>query len=162
MIYLRRKIPETPRYLLRVKGDIQKFEEVVKTLAKTDVQVIGEVKDVNSFSEYFAKFGKVFIAAALLWFLYDIIGYSNGLFGPSLIAKSIGIDNGAVFSLIIDFAFAIPGGIVAILTIDKVGRKPLQVIGTVVMAIALLAFASLKPILPALIALILYGIHDFA
>ena len=162
VIYLRRKIPETPRYLLRVKGDIEKFEEVVKTLAKTDVEVIGEVKDVNTFSEYFAKFGKVFIAAALLWFLYDIIGYSGGLFGPSLIAKSVGIDNGAIFSLIIDFVFVIPGGILAILTIDKVGRKPLQVIGTIGMAVALLSFAALKPILPALIALILYGIHDFA
>ena len=161
VIYLRRKIPETPRYLLRIKGDAKKFKDVVKTLAKTDVQVSGNTKDINTFSDYFARFWKVFISAALLWFLFDIVAYSGILFGPSDIAKSVGINNSAIFQFIIEFAFTVPGGIVAILTIDRVGRKPMQTIGFIGMALALLMFASLKAVVPATIALTMYGLYNF-
>ena len=161
VIYLRRKIPETPRYLLRIKGDTQGFKNEVKLLAKTDVQVNESLKDINTFSEYFTKFGKIFVVAALLWFLQDIVAYSGTLFGPSLIAKSVGINNGAIFSLIIDLAFVIPGGIVAILTIDKVGRKPLLILGFIGVAVALLMFATLKAVVPPTVALVMYGMNDF-
>jgi len=161
VIYLRRKIPETPRYLLRIKGDTQQFREVVRILAKTDVQVNGDLKDTNSFSEYFARFWKPFTVAALLWFLFDIVAYSGNLFGPSLIAKSIGINNGAVFQFIIEFAFVIPGGIIAILTLDRVGRKPMQTIGFIGMASALLLFAALRSSVAPIVALIIYGLNNF-
>jgi MFS family permease len=95
VIYLRRKIPETPRYLLRIKGDAQEFREVVKTLAKSDVNVDSSYKDINTFGDYFARFGKIFAAAAILWFLFDIVSYSGILFGPSSIAQSLGINNSA-------------------------------------------------------------------
>jgi len=161
VIYLRRKIPETPRYLLRIKGDAEKFKDVVKTLAKTDVQVNSDVRDINSFSDYFARFWKPFIVAAFLWFLYDIVAYSGILFGPSDIAKSVGINNSAIFQFITEFVFIVPGGIVAILTLDRVGRKPMQTIGFIGMAVALLMFAALKAVVPAMIALIMYGMYDF-
>jgi len=89
VIYLRRKIPETPRYLLRIKGDVEQFKNVVKTMAQTEVQVKGDLKDMKTFSEYFARFWKVFINATLLWFLFDIVAYAGTLFGPTEIAKSI-------------------------------------------------------------------------
>ena len=161
VIYLRRKIPETPRYLLRIKGDVEKFRDVVKTLAKTDVQINGNTKDINTFSDYFARFWKVFISAALLWFLFDIVAYSGILFGPSDIASSVGIHNSAIFQFITEFAFVVPGGIVAILTIDRVGRKPMQILGFIGMAVALLMFAALHTVVPAIIALIMYGMYDF-
>jgi len=161
VIYLRRKIPETPRYLLRVKGDAQKFKDVVKTLAKTDIQVNENLKDINTFSDYFAKFGKVFVSAALLWFLFDIVAYSGTLFGPKYIGESIGIDNTAIFQIIIELAFVVPGSIVAILTIDRVGRKPMQILGFIGMAVALLMFAAFHAVVPAIIALIMYGMNNF-
>ena len=39
------KIPEKPRYLLRIKGDAKEFREVVKTLAKSDVNIDSSYKD---------------------------------------------------------------------------------------------------------------------
>ncbi|BFI76035.1 MFS transporter [Sulfurisphaera ohwakuensis] len=160
VIYLRRKIPETPRYLARIKGDVEKFREVVRTLANTDIHVNKELKDVNSFSAYFSKFWKTFLAACLLWFLFDIVAYSGILFGPTDIAKSIGINNSAIFQFIIEFGFTVPGGIIALLTLDRIGRKPMQTFGFFGMAISLLLFSLLKSSIPATTALILYGLQN--
>jgi putative MFS transporter len=161
VIYLRRKIPETPRYLLRIKGDAQEFRKVVKTLAKSDVNTDSSYKDINTFGDYFARFGKIFAAAAILWFLFDIVAYSGILFGPSSIAKSLGINNSAIFQFIVEFAFTVPGGLVAVMTIDKIGRKPMQTMGFIGMFASLLLFSALKAYVPAIGALILYGLSQF-
>jgi len=161
VIYLRRKIPETPRYLLRIKGDAQEFRKVVKTLAKSDVNIDSSYKDINTFGDYFARFGKIFAAAAILWFLFDIVSYSGILFGPSSIAKSLGINNSAIFQFIVEFAFIVPGGLVAIMTLDKIGRKPMQTMGFIGMFASLLLFSALKAYIPAIGALILYGLSNF-
>ncbi|QIW25207.1 MFS transporter [Sulfolobus sp. S-194] len=160
VVYLRRKIPETPRYLARIKGDVEKFREVVRALANTDVHISKELKDVNSFSAYFSKFWKTFLAACLLWFLFDIVAYSGILFGPTAIAKSIGINNSAIFQFIIEFGFTLPGGVIALLTLDKIGRKPMQTLGFFGMAISLLLFSLLKTSIPATTALLLYGLQN--
>jgi len=47
VIYLRRKIPETTRYLLRIKGDVKQFETVVKQIAGKTVNVNEDLKDKN-------------------------------------------------------------------------------------------------------------------
>ncbi|BCU69944.1 MFS transporter [Stygiolobus caldivivus] len=161
VVYLRRKIPETPRYLLRIQGDTNTFRKVVQTLAKTDVNVDGQYKDVNTFRDYFMKFYKVFITAAVLWFLFDIVAYSGILFGPSKIAPAVGITNGAIFNLLIEFVFVFPGGIVAIMLIDRVGRKPLQVAGFLGMFASLMLFSTLRPVIPVIGAFILYGLMNF-
>jgi Sugar (and other) transporter. len=58
VIYLRRKIPETSRYLARIKGDMKAFENVVKQVAGKEVRVNENLKDTNSFSEYFKSNGR--------------------------------------------------------------------------------------------------------
>lgn len=161
VVYLRRKIPETPRYLLRIQGDSKAFKEVVKTLAKTDVNVKDEYKDIRTFKDYFARFYKVFITAAVLWFLFDIVAYSGILFGPSKIAPAVGIKNGAVFNLLVEFAFVFPGGIVAILLIDRVGRKPLQTMGFLGMFASLMLFSLTRSSIPVIGAFTLYGLTQF-
>lgn len=91
------------------------------------------------------------------------MAYSGILFGPSLIASSLGINSG-VFQLLIEGAFTIPGGIIALSLIDRVGRKPLQVVGFVVMAVALMSFAFYKSSAGAsfspIIAFFLYGLQN--
>ena len=161
VIYLRRKIPETPRYLARIKGDINKFRDVVKQVAGQDIKVNESLKDTTSFAEYFKKQGKVFLAAASLWFLFDLSAYTGILFGPTTIAKSVGINNPAIFSFITEFAFTVPGGLLALATIDRVGRRPMQIIGFIGMAGSLMSFSFLRPLLPAFLALIVYGMYDF-
>jgi len=165
VIYLRRKIPETARFLGRIKGDMEGLKNVVKQISGNTININSNLKDNNSFSYYFAKYWRQFTVAALLWFLFDIVAYAGILFGPSLIASSLGVNSG-VFQLIMEGAFVIPGGIIALSFIDRAGRKPLQVIGFIGMALSLLAFAAYKELagyaFSAVLALILYGGMDFS
>ncbi|MCI2415146.1 MAG: MFS transporter [Candidatus Aramenus sp.] len=165
VIYLRRKIPETPRYLARIKGDVEGLRKVVKEVVGQELQVSSELRDVKAFSEYFRRFWRNFLVACVLWFLFDIVAYSGILFGPSLIAKSLGINSG-VFQLLDEGIFVVPGGIVALSFIDRIGRKPLQVVGFIGIALSLFAFSAYKDIAGAafspVVAYALYGMMGFA
>ena len=164
VIYLRRKVPETPRYLLRIKGDNTHFIRVVKEVTGKEVNIQGKLKDCNPMTFYLRTAGRVFAVAALLWFLYDLTGYANGLFGPTLIARSIGIYNPAIFSLIIAAVFGFPGKAFGIAQVDRMGRKFLQAVGSLGEGVFLAAFALLlpsEPYLPAGLLLLIYGLHEF-
>ncbi|TRM83212.1 MFS transporter, partial [Sulfolobus sp. F3] len=165
VIYLRRKIPETARFLGRVKGDIPTLKNVVKEVTGQEVMISKDLKDYNSFSYYFSKYWRKFLAACILWFLFDIVAYSGILFGPSLIAKSLGINSG-VFQLYIEAIFTIPGGLIALSLIDRVGRKPLQIIGFIGMALSLFSFSLYKDFaglyFSPLIAFAIYGMNNFS
>jgi MFS family permease len=134
---------------------------VVKEITGQEVKVNDNLMDSNTLSSYFSKFGKVFVMASVLWFLFDLTGYANGLFGPTLIARSIGIVNPAIFSLVISLGFGFPGKFLGISTIDKIGRKPLQIIGSAGEGLFLLLFAVLLGRATSLGLMALYGMHEF-
>ncbi|MEM0169617.1 MAG: MFS transporter [Metallosphaera sp.] len=165
VIYLRRKIPETARFLGRIKGDAEKLKGVIREVTGENVNVDPEIKDKTSALYYIKRNWSVFLSACLLWFLFDIVAYSGILFGPSLIAQSLGINSG-VFQLLIEGAFTVPGGIIALSLIDRVGRRPLQVIGFVGMALSLLSFSLYKNMaglaFSPMIAFALYGLQNLA
>ncbi|MCL4351924.1 MAG: MFS transporter [Firmicutes bacterium] len=163
VIYLRRKMPETARFLARIAGDGREVEKVVSEVVGSHrtLRIDGNLKDAHTLSYYFAHQWKRFTAAALLWFLFDIVAYSGILFGPSLIAKGIGLSSGT-FQLVMEFCFVVPGGVVAMLLIDRWGRKPLQILGFIGMAASLLAFSIYRVEAAAvpLIGLMLYGTEN--
>ena len=140
VIYLRRKMPETARFLARISGKSEAADAVMaKVASNVPRTLVGRsVKDARTFSYYFSRQWTRFISAALLWFLFDIVAYSGILFGPSLIAKGIGLSSGT-FQLVMEFVFVVPGGLAGMLLIDRWGRKPLQVVGFIGMAVSLLA-----------------------
>ncbi|ACP48885.1 General substrate transporter [Sulfolobus islandicus Y.N.15.51] len=163
VIYLRRKIPETTRYLGRIKGDIDGVKKVIKEVTKTEVSIMTNVKDNVKALDYFKTNWRPILIAAILWFLYDIPAYAGILFGPSLIASKLGLDP-ATYQLVNEAFFIIPGGLVALLLIDRVGRKPLQIIGFIGMTLALTSFAFYiqSPNYIPLIAIIFYGLELFS
>ncbi|AHC52117.1 MFS transporter [Sulfolobus acidocaldarius SUSAZ] len=164
VIYLRRKIPETARYLGRIKGDLKELNSVIKSVTGEEYSVNTDLRDRNNFRFYLMKFWRQFLAACVLWFLFDIVAYAGNLFGPSLIASSLGINPG-VFQIMIEGLFVIPGGIVALMLVDRIGRKPLQTIGFIGMALALLGFSLYKSFalsFSPIIAFLIYGLNNFA
>jgi MFS family permease len=139
VLYLRRKMPETARYLARLAGDKTNAGAVVRQIAGAEPET-SPLLDRRAWREVFAKHARPIFGAALLWLLFDIVVYSGILFGPSLIAKGLGMAP-TTFSLLTSFVFVIPGALVGVALIDKIGRKQLQVLGFVGAAVMLGLFA---------------------
>ena len=141
VLYLRRKMPETARYLARLEGDTKAASEVVHQIAGAPAQQAA-ARDRRSFGAVFAAHAAPIFGAALVWMLFDVVIYSGILFGPSLIAQSLGMSP-AIFALLISVVFILPAAVAGALLIDRVGRKPLTVLGFVGSAISLGLFAWL-------------------
>ncbi len=162
VLYLRRAMPETARYLARLAADPGAAVDVIRQISGQTVRA--PAADSRPFGQVFAAHARVILSAALLWLVFDIVIYSGILFGPSLIAKSLGM--GPIeFSLVMQAAFGIPSALFyAFRVLDRVGRKPLQVWGFVGAAAMLVLFAVLKQNLASLplLGLIVYGLYTVA
>ncbi|MHB1710060.1 MAG: MFS transporter [Acidimicrobiales bacterium] len=145
VVYLRRKIRETPRYTLGVKGDLA-------TTAKTVEWVTGEVPGHNGrIPTTNGAVPKVYrrltsrpylqrlIGTAGCWFLMDIAFYGNSVSSP-LILKQLqphgSLLSHTLISLAIFAVAALPGYWVAVWLMDRIGRKRIQWQGFLVMALA--------------------------
>ncbi len=160
VLYLRRKMPETARYLARLEGDQAAASDVVRQISGAPAQQ-APARDRRKFGQVFAAHAGPIFGAALVWMLFDVVIYSGILFGPSLIAQSLGMSP-AIFALLISVVFILPAAVAGALLIDRIGRKPLTVLGFVGSAISLGLFAWLHDAAmaaPAL-GLALFGIYN--
>ena len=147
VVYLRRRLPETARFLARVQGDAAATAAVLAEVSSEryvndDVAGIRLV-DRRSLGFYFARNARSILTACVLWFLFDIIGYSSGLYGPTLIAKGLGLSP-EVFTLVTYGAFSIPALLLAASIVDRSGRRRMTASWSVVAAVALVAFGAYK------------------
>lgn len=163
-LYYRLTIPETPRYTFDVARDVVKAGADVKAYKSgvsqgipdeiTRVQAMQEqapqleipqagLKDF--FRHYMQwKNGKVLLGTAGSWFFLDVAYYGLGL-NNTVILRQIGYATGttvyqnfyniAVGNLILVCAGAIPGYWVTVATVDTIGRKPIQIMGFVMLTI---------------------------
>jgi len=161
VLYLRRKMPETARFLARLAGDEAGAAQVVEYISGAPVEQPPPLRDRRPFGQVFAEHAGPIFGAALIWMLFDVVIYSGILFGPSLIAQSLGISP-AIFALLVSALFILPAAAAGALLIDRIGRKPLTVLGFLGSAISLGLFAWLHDAAmaaPAL-GLALFGIYN--
>ena len=140
-------VPETPRYLM-LKGDEPGARAVLAklTTAEEGEQEITEIR--ASLAEHHS--GRLFSFGMLLIFIgimlsvfQQFVGINVVLYYAPEIFKNVGFDtNASLFQTIIVGAVNLIFTVVAIVTVDKLGRKPLQIIGALVMAVAMLALGS--------------------
>lgn len=105
------------------------------------------------------------IGASAAWFLMDFAYYGNTVSSPRVL-QSLGAHHTllqkTLTQLLIFAVFAAPGYAVAALTMDKLGRKTIQVLGFVMMAAAFLAMALIPQLEEhALPFVLIYGISFF-
>lgn len=161
VLYLRRKMPETARYLARLAGDGAGAREVISGITGREAET-SPLVDRRAWHEVFSRHARDVFGAALLWLVFDIVIYSSILFGPSVIAKGIGVSP-VVFQLVSYGVFVIPGTVLGVSLIDRVGRKPLYAIGFALAGSSLVLFALLQQAAASLplLGLGLFGLYNF-
>ncbi len=163
-LYFRLTIPETPRYTFDVARDVEQAGEDVKAYiqgkregrpdevrrASVLVDSRGKLDPPKaSWADFWRhysqwKHGKVLIGTAGSWFFLDVAFFGLGL-NNSIILTAIGhaggsdmyhiFRNTAIGNLIIVCAGAIPGYWVTVATVDTLGRKPIQMMGFIILTI---------------------------
>ncbi len=146
---LRRNLAETPRFRMAASqqsGKVSFAEGFRKLLARRDLRLR-------------------LLGASLAWFLMDFAYYGNTVSSPMVlhaIAPKSSLLTQTLTQLAVFAVAAVPGYFVAAAMMDRMGRKPIQVLGFAMMAISFLAMA-LIPGIETLIYpfLIIYGISYF-
>ena len=160
VLYLRRKMPETARFLARLAGDTAGAAEVIHQISGVPARHTPS-RDRRPLGQVFAQHAGPIFGAALIWMLFDIVIYSGILFGPSLIAKGLGMTPG-VFGLLVPVLFILPAAVLGALLVDRAGRKVLLVLGFLGSAISLGLFAWLHDMAMALpvFGFALFGLYN--
>ncbi|MHB1470879.1 MAG: MFS transporter [Thermoplasmataceae archaeon] len=147
VIYSRRKMPETPRYSLNVKGDAATAQKNWKNYtginadASADSRVVKEpwTRIITQ-----RKFLLTLIGTAGSWFLMDWALYGNSIMSSQMLSvlvpsSVVGIHHlirTTIYSAMVFGFAALPGYWIATFTIDRIGRKTIQIIGFMAMAIS--------------------------
>lgn len=159
-LYFRLTIPETPRYTMDIERNVKQASQDVDTYLTTGTFVVDPDAPVQrveapkaSSRDFFRHYGqwkngKVLLGCAWSWFALDVAFYGLGL-NSSIVLTQIGfgsattgtaaekvytnLHNVAVGNMILAAAGLIPGYWCTFLLIDRVGRKPIQLMGFIVL-----------------------------
>ncbi|KAI8983449.1 phosphate:H+ symporter [Pilobolus umbonatus] len=187
-LYYRLTIPETPRYTIDVEHKLEKGYQDAKAFIEqgassgkyTEEAATQRVAIIPtaSWSDFFNHFGqwkngKILFGAAYSWFALDVAWYGLGL-NNSIILSNIGFGGSgdpytAIFricvgNIIINLLGSVPGYWVSVFTIDRLGRKFIQIMGFTVLTIMflVLGFAYQKILDTSnVLFIVLYTITQF-
>lgn len=139
VIYYRRKIPETYRFNTRVRGVENEAEKKQFPFAN-EIPEIG--KDKVNFSRRLLNSIPVILVGSVLWILYDTYSSTFTIYGPITIAHNLGLTP-VGFTYAAVFLAGLPGTILSVLLIDRIGRKKLVVMGYAGVFAALVLYSLL-------------------
>ncbi|MGP8226226.1 MAG: D-xylose transporter XylE [Terracidiphilus sp.] len=136
-------VPETPRFLM-LKGNESGARAVLSKLVTPEEreQELSEIR--ASLSEHHS--GNLFSYGALLIFIgitlsvfQQFVGINVVLYYATNIFKGMGMStNASLLQTVIVGAVNLAFTVVAVLSVDHFGRKPLQIIGALVMAVSMI------------------------
>ncbi len=154
VVYLRSKMPESPRYLAQVQGesakaahDLKRFSDGVIAHPTHAAAASGRLQ-LRSFLSN-PRMLKLILGTAGAWFLFDYAYYGNTLSLPAILKEvnpTATLETKLLWSLGMFVIFAVPGYLLAVTKMDRIGHRRLQFIGFSVMALCFVVLA----IVPAL------------
>ena len=176
VIYLRTKMPESPRFQAEVQGRAAQAAEgiaafsggavaapALRAPALNTVPRSGTPK--RRARETGSKMLSLVVGTAGTWFVFDYAYYGNTLSLPVILK---GVDPGAsvtvklMWSLAMFVVFAVPGYAAAILWMDRVGHRKLQSLGFGILVLAFLGLAAIPALTASIGAFIaVFGVSYF-
>jgi MFS transporter, PHS family, inorganic phosphate transporter len=169
VIYLRRKMPESPRYQVQVQG---KAEQAASQLsAFTGGQVSGagaaalqQRMGLRAFLTN-RRYLIMLAGTAGTWFLLDYAYYGNTISTPQilgLISPTASTMTKIALQLAIFVVAAVPGYVLAIARLDRIGHRRLQLLGFAMMALCFLIIAAVPGMTTLVVPfLLVYGVSYF-
>jgi MFS family permease len=152
VIYLRCRMPESPRYQAQAE---QQAAQPGREAPRAGLAAFLTNR----------RWLVMLAGTAGCWFLLDYAYYGNTISTPqilSLISPHATLTTKITFQLVIFIVAAVPGYILAIVRLDRIGHRRLQLIGFAMMALCFLIIAAI-PGMTTTVApfLLVYGISYF-
>jgi SP family xylose:H+ symportor-like MFS transporter len=140
-------VPKTPRFLI-MSGNSLEAERVltrIEGVEKAKRTLVEIVESLKQKTEKVTAYGwKVLIIGILLSFFQQAIGINVVLYYAPTIFENLGFERDAAMIQTVIMGFVnIVFTVVAILTVDKWGRKPLLIVGSIGMAIGMFAIGAM-------------------
>jgi MFS family permease len=178
VIYQRRRLPETPRFLAAAGKD-EELAHVVGAVVTEDDRTEGSGRSSQDHRPApMVSNGRMarqtlwtranlmkLMATAGSWFLIDVAFYGNGVSSQVILKALLPHSALAITTLVAGGIFlvaAIPGYFVAAAQMDRLGRRTIQIVGFTVMALAYAAIFLVPAVVKLpLVFLMVYGVSYF-
>lgn len=171
VLYLRRKMPESPRYQAQVQG---RAEHATRQLRDLAGDALGQIRPHGDSARHAMglraflsnrRYLVMLLGTAGTWFLFDYAYYGNTISTPQilkLVSPHASLMTTTALQLAIFVVAAVPGYLLAISRMDRIGHRKLQWTGFAMMALCF-AVIGLVPGVSTAVApfLIAYGLSYF-
>jgi PHS family inorganic phosphate transporter-like MFS transporter len=177
VVYLRTKMPESPRFQERVQGEGQRAAKQLALFSDGAVAASTAVATTSSASfDGTRRLGlqrfltdrrtlRLLLGTAGSWFLFDYAYYGNTLSLPAIlkdVAPHATLSTKLAWTLGIFTVFAVPGYLLAFTKMDGIGHRRLQLIGFAVMACAFVCLGVIPDLTTAVVPfLLIFGLSYF-
>jgi PHS family inorganic phosphate transporter-like MFS transporter len=167
VIWLRARMPESPRFQAQVRGDaegaIRQFERFARATGAGPVAAAAASRPGRLL--FNRRTLTLVLGTAGSWFLFDYAYYGNTLSLPAILSS---VDPHATtigklaLTLLLFVVFAVPGYALAVLRMDRIGHRRLQSVGFAVMAAAFLALGAIRPLTTLVVPFVaIFGLSYF-
>ena len=162
--FLHRTLPESPRFVSRVKGNTAQAASQLQQYSRGRVSAVPTSEGLRTRAKL-SRYILPIIGTAGTWFVFDYAYYGNAISSP-LIIHAISPDATIItqtfWSLIIFLVAAVPGYVLAFNTMDRIGHKRLQWIGFLCMGGAYLAISVIPDLTKTVVPfLLVYSVSYF-
>jgi MFS family permease len=171
VIYLRARMPESPRFKAQVLGAASEAANEASAFSDGVIEnaEVADERGVRHFGlrEFLThpRMLTLLFGTAGSWFLFDYAYYGNTLSLPAILKDVDGhatIIAKLAWTLGIFAIFALPGYLLAVARMDRIGHRRLQFIGFGVMAAAFLLLGAVKPLTTSVVPfLAVFGVSYF-
>ncbi len=178
VLYMRHRMPESPRYTDAVQGDTGQAARNMEHFSDGVVSVPGsgsgsarrQGRGSMKLTEFLSnpKYLLLLLGTAGSWFVFDYAYYGNSVSAPLIVKSVLGTHGAGVLTetlalqLIVFSVAAIPGYFLAVHFMDRIGHRRLQWIGFIGMGTAFLLIGVIPGITTLVVPfLLLFGVSYF-